>query len=68
MKNTKVCLVVIATLVATWFIFGLIGAFITSDSIRTCMSDYGMVFPMIFIGWIPAVIVAVDYSNHINNK
>lgn len=68
MKNTKIMFVVIVTLVTVWILFGLIGAFTTGASIRTCMSDHGMIFPMIIIGWIPAVIVAVDYSEKIKNK
>ena len=68
MKNTKVFLVVVATLIATWFVFGTIGSFTTGESIRTCMSSPFMFYPMLIIGWIPSSIIAIDYSNHINNK
>lgn len=66
MRNSKIMLVTIATLVATWFCFGLIGAFASGESIRFCMTHYVMIYPMIIVGWIPASIVSVDYTDRLD--
>lgn len=61
MKGTKIMLVTIITLLATWIIFGMIGAFCTGQTIRTCMTHYGMIYPMLLFSWIPVTIVSLDY-------
>lgn len=68
MKNTKVFIVIVVTLLATWFTFGVIGSFTSSESIRTCMSSPFMFYPMIVIGWIPCSVVAFDYREYLDKQ
>ena len=60
MKDTKIMLAVIATLISTWTIFSLIGYFLSDLSLRECYTHGGTLMLMLIFGWIPSVIVASD--------
>lgn len=64
MKNTKILLAVIGTLILTWLLFGLIG-YLLSDNVtfKACMIHPGTGFCMVLAGWIPAVIVGSDLDD-----
>ena len=60
MKQTKIMLAVLATILLTWCVMGLIGWMLSDLSYRECMTNTGTLFLMLFIGWIPSIIVGAD--------
>lgn len=60
MKQTKIMLAFIATILITWCVIGLIGWVLSDLSYRECMTHSGILFLMLLIGWIPAAIVVYD--------
>jgi hypothetical protein len=63
MKSTKIMLAVIATLIATWTTFSLIGYILSDLSLRDCFTHGGTLMLMLIFGWIPAVILAADLND-----
>ena len=63
MKNTKIMIAVIATILITWL--GLSGfAYWLSDiSYRDVVVHPGIITIMFVVGWIPSIIVANDLEN-----
>lgn len=60
MKQSKIMLAFIATLLITWCVMGLIGYLISDCSYRECIIHGGTLMCMMLFGWVPAVIVAAD--------
>ena len=67
MKDTKIMLAVIATLISTWTLMSLIGWALSDASLRECYTHGGTLMLMLIFGWIPAVIIACDYDKHLNS-
>lgn len=63
MKNTKIMLAVIATILVTWL--GLSGFvyWLSDISYREVVVNHGIITIMFVVGWIPSVIVAYDLDN-----
>ena len=53
-------LAVIASLVITWLSLGLIMYVVSDMTYKECISNSGIAYLMLLIGWIPAVIVGAD--------
>lgn len=68
MKSTKIMLAVIATLIATWTTFSLIGYILSDTSLRDCYTHSGTLFMMLIFGWIPAVIIASDLNDTLKDN
>ena len=66
MKSTKLMLAVIATLLLTWCVMGTIGWCLSDLSFRDCITHGATGFLMLFIGWIPAIVVGNDVHEHLN--
>jgi hypothetical protein len=66
MKSTKIMLAVIVTTLITWIVMGLIGWCVSDLSFRDCLTHSGTLMLMLLIGWIPAVFVGSDLSEHLN--
>ena len=62
MKNSLTMLAVIATFLLTWLLLASFGAIISDYSVKTLMSDSGIIMCMFAFGWIPSVIVGHDLS------
>lgn len=60
MKQSKIMLAFIATVLITWCVIGSIGWILSDLSYKECMAHNGTFFIMLLIGWIPASIVAYD--------
>jgi len=60
MKSTKIMLAVIASLIITWLTLGLIFYILSNMTYKECISNSGIGFTMLFIGWVPALIVGAD--------
>jgi hypothetical protein len=67
MKSTKIMLAVIATLIATWTTFSLIGYILSDLSFRDCYTHGGTLLCMMVFGWIPAVIVGIDLDEQLKD-
>lgn len=67
MKSTKLMLAVIATLLLTWCVMGTIGWCLSDLSFRDCITHGATCFLMLFIGWIPAIVVGNDVHEHLNS-
>lgn len=65
MKSTKIMLAVIATILITWCVIGLIGWMLSDLSYKECMTNGGTLFCMLFIGWLPAIIVGSDLDKRL---
>ena len=62
MKNSLTMLAVIATFLLTCLLWASFGAIISDYSVKTLMSDSGIIMCMFVFGWIPSVIVGYDLS------
>ena len=60
-------LAVLATLLITWCVIGLIGWMLSDLSYRDCMTNGGTLLLMLFLGWIPAIIVGADINEQLKN-
>jgi hypothetical protein len=60
MKSTKIMLAVLATILITWCVMGLIGWMLSDLSYRDCMTNSATIMLMFIIGWIPSIIVGAD--------
>ena len=60
MKSTKIMLAILATILITWCVMGLIGYLLSDLSYRDCMTSGGTLFLMLVFGWIPAIILGAD--------
>ena len=68
MKDTRLMLAVIATLLITWTLMSLIGWALSDDaSLRECYTHGGTLMLMLIFGWIPSAIVACDLYKKLNN-
>tara|TARA_R110000868_G_scaffold185788_4_gene427809 strand:- start:38 stop:241 length:204 start_codon:yes stop_codon:yes gene_type:complete len=67
MKSTKLMLAIIATLLTTWCVMGLIGWCVSDLSFRDCLTHGGTLMLMMVIGWIPAIIVGSDVNDHLKS-
>ena len=53
-------LAVLATILITWCVMGLIGYLLSDLSYRDCMTSGATLFLMLVLGWIPAIILGAD--------
>jgi hypothetical protein len=53
-------LAVIATLLITWCVLGLIGYLLSDLSYKECLSHNSTFYCMLFFGWIPAIVIGCD--------
>ena len=60
MKTTKIMLAVIATILITWCVMGLIGYLLSDLSYKECMTHGGTLMFLLVFGWIPSIIVGDD--------
>jgi hypothetical protein len=60
MKATKIMLAVIATFIITWLTLGLIFYVLSDMTYKESISNAGIAYTMLFMGWIPALIVGAD--------
>lgn len=60
MKSTKIMLAVIASLIITWLTLGLLFYILSDMTYKECISNCGIGYTMLFIGWVPALIVGAD--------
>ena len=67
MKSTKIMLAVIATFLITWIVMGLIGWLLSDLAFRDCLTCVPTIMLMLIFGWIPAVFVGSDLSEHLNS-
>jgi hypothetical protein len=67
MKTTKIMLVVVATVIATWTLMSLIGYALSDASLRECYTHGATLMLMLVFGWIPAVIVGADLDKSIKS-
>lgn len=65
MKSTKIMLAVIATFVITWLILGLFFYVLSDMTYKESISNTGIALMMLFVGWIPALIVGYDVDQNI---
>lgn len=65
MKQTKIMLAVIATILITWCVMGLIGYLISDCSYRECIIHGGTLMCMMLFGWVPSVILACDLDKQL---
>jgi hypothetical protein len=66
MKSTKLMLAVIATFLITWCVMGLIGYLLSDLSFRDCMTNGATIMILLFVGWVPAIVVGNDVHDHLN--
>lgn len=60
MKATKIMLAVIASLIITWLTLGLIFYILSNMTYKESLCNPGIGSIMLFIGWVPALIVGAD--------
>lgn len=65
MKSTKIMLAVIASLIITWLTLGLLFYVLSDMTYKESISNGGIGWMMLFIGWVPALIVGADLSDNI---
>jgi len=67
MKNTKIMLAVLATLLITWLAMGTLVWLLSNISFKSSLTNSGTLFLMLFIGWIPALVLGYDLDNKLND-
>jgi hypothetical protein len=67
MKSTKIMLAVLATILITWCVMGLIGYLLSNGSYKECMTHGGTLMCMMIFGWVPSIIVACDLDKSIES-
>ena len=60
MKSTIIMVAVIATLLITWCVMGLIGYLLSDLSYKECMTHGATLMLMLVFGWIPCIVVGAD--------
>lgn len=60
MKSTKIMLAVIASLIITWLTLGLIFYVLSDMTYKESLTSSVTGSIMLFIGWVPALIVGAD--------
>ncbi len=60
MKSTKIMLAVIASLIITWLTLGLIFYALSDMTYKESLTSSVTGSIMLFIGWVPALIVGAD--------
>ncbi len=69
MKNTKVFLISTLVLIITFILITTLAWWVSECMTwKACMTHGFTIVTMIFLGWIPAVIVGCDYEDYLNNK
>jgi hypothetical protein len=68
MKSTKIMLAVLATVLITWCVMGLIGWMLSDLSYKECMTHGGTLMCMMLFGWIPSIIIACDIDKQIKEQ
>ena len=64
MKATKVMLAGVITFLITWCVLGLIGYLLSNNmSYKECMRNDITIFIMFALGWIPSIIVSIDFND-----
>jgi len=65
MKTTKIMLVFLGTLLLTWLTVGFVAwIFANQLGYKECLVHGPTIVTMIILGWIPAVVVSLDYEEH----
>lgn len=65
MKSTKIMLAVIATFIITWLTLGFIFYIFSDMTFKESCCNTGVGSIMLFIGWVPALIVGDDIIDNI---
>lgn len=60
MKSTKIMLAVIATFIITWLTIGLLFYVVSDMTYKESISNSGIAWLMLFLGWIPSLVVGFD--------
>lgn len=57
------------SVITTWMLFSLIGyLFSTNTSFREIASSNGMLMFMLVLGWIPSMIVTIDFDSYLDKR
>jgi hypothetical protein len=64
MKNTKLLIVGVSTLLITWMFFGLMVYLLSDMTYKEAMTCNAVIGLNLFIGWIPLILVLDDVHNH----
>lgn len=67
MKNTKIMIAFVATTLLTWCLLGLIIYLLSSMNYKQSMCNQGIFFAMLFVGWVPGIMVLIDLENKLKN-
>jgi hypothetical protein len=67
MKSTKIMLAVIATFIVTWLTLSLFVYVLTDMTYKESCSNSFTGFMMLFLGWVPALIVGSDLDEKIKS-
>ncbi len=65
MKSTKIMLAVIASLIITWLTLGLLFYVLSDMTYKESLTSSVTGSIMLFIGWVPALIVGADLIDNI---
>jgi uncharacterized membrane protein len=67
MKSTKIMLAVIATFIVTWLTLSLLFYILSDMTYKESCTYSATGFMMLFIGWLPALIVGTDLDEKLKN-
>lgn len=63
MKSTKIMLCLVATLITTWLFIAVITYFLSDLEFKSCFSAGSTIGIMLFIGWVPSIIIGSDLDS-----
>ena len=67
MKSTKIMLAILATILITWCVIGLIGYLLSDETFKQSMANSRTFFFMVLLGWIPSIIIGCDLDSKLKN-
>lgn len=66
MKNTKIMIAFLSTLIFTWMSLATVIYLCTDDlSFRAAVTHGGVGFLMLLFGWVPSLIVSIDLDKEL---
>jgi hypothetical protein len=69
MRNTKIILAMLATVLLTWLTLALIGYLLDEQmTFREACKQDGLILIMLTVGWIPSVVVGFDLQTYYLDK
>ena len=66
MKNTIIMMSFLVTVLVVWLCLAFMAYAVSDLGYKECLTNIGIIYTMVIVGWVPAVIVACDVDKYLN--